>query len=117
MSVGLPIVTTNIFAIPEIVEDGKNGFLIEARKYDWAGSNGLMKVEFLLDPKKRMSMYRLNKPEIVRQLVKKISLLIEDSSLRKRMGREGKKLVEKGKFSIKERNKKLREIYEESTRI
>jgi hypothetical protein len=30
------------------------------------------------------------------------------------MGRYGRMLVEKGKFSIKERNKKLRRIYEET---
>jgi hypothetical protein len=30
------------------------------------------------------------------------------------MGRYGRMLVEKGKFSIKERNKKLKEIYEEA---
>lgn len=113
MSVGLPIVTTNIFAIPEIVEDGKNGFLIEAKKYDWANENGLMKVEYIINPEKRMKMYTLDKPDIVGQLVEKISLLIENSSLRKRMGKYGKYLVEKGKFSIKERNIKLRKVYEE----
>jgi glycosyltransferase involved in cell wall biosynthesis len=116
MSVGLPVVATNIFAVPEIIEDCKNGFLIEAKKYDWADNKGLMKSEFLLDPRKRMYMYRLNKPDIVRQLVEKVSLLIEDSSLRKRMGREGRRIVEKGKFSIKERNKRLEQIYEEALR-
>jgi len=54
--------------------------------------------------------------EVINQLVEKISLLIEDSSLRKRMGRYGRRLVEKGKFSIKERNKKLLKIYQESLR-
>ncbi|MEM7821757.1 MAG: glycosyltransferase family 4 protein [Candidatus Aenigmatarchaeota archaeon] len=114
MSVGLPIVTTNIFAIPEIVEDGFNGFLIEAKKYDWAADNGLMKPEFLLNPRKRVETYVKDKEDIVKQLVEKLSLLIEDSSLRKKMGWCGRKVVEKGKFSIKERNKKLKKIYEEA---
>jgi glycosyltransferase involved in cell wall biosynthesis len=33
MSTGLPVVTTPVGAIPEIVEDGKNGFLIEPGDY------------------------------------------------------------------------------------
>jgi len=116
MSVGLPIVANNIFAIPEIVDDGKNGFLIDARKYDWADNNGLMKKQFLINPERRIRMYTLNKPEIVKQLIEKISLLIENSRLRRKMGRYGRMLVEKGKFSIKERNKKLKEIYEKAIR-
>jgi len=116
MSVGLPIVANNIFAIPEIIEDGKNGFLIDAQRYDWADSNGLMKKQFLINPERRMRMYTLNKPEIVKQLIEKVSLLIENSRLRRRMGKYSRMLVEKGKFSIKERNKKLKEIYEEAIR-
>jgi glycosyltransferase involved in cell wall biosynthesis len=114
MSVGLPVVATNIFAFPEIVEDGKGGLLIDAKKYDWSGKNGLMRPEFLLHPERRISMYFIDKPDIVRQLVEKISLLIEDSSLRNKMGRYNRMLIEKGKFSIKQRNEKLRRIYEEA---
>lgn len=114
MSVGLPIVATNIFAIPEIIEDGKNGFLIDAKKYDWSNENGIMKEKWLLHPEQRMSMYKKRKHEVVKQLVEKLSLLIEDSSLRKRMGRNGRKIVKTGKFSLKERNKRLRRIYEEA---
>jgi len=116
MSVGLPIVATNIFAIPEIIEDGKNGFLVDASKYSWSNVDGVMKPKFILNPEIRMKMYEKAKPEIVSQLLHKISLLIENSSLRTKMGRYGRSLIEKGKFSIKERNKKLRRIYEEATR-
>jgi len=104
LSVGLPIVSTNVFAVPEIVEDGKNGFLINSPitwhddKYFWSPRGGSEKDRKL----------------IVNQLVEKTSLLIEDSSLRRKMGRYGRKLVEKGKFSIEERNKKLKRIYEEA---
>ena len=40
--------------------------------------------------------------------------MIEDSSLRKKMSKASRKLVESGKFSIKYRNKKLKNIYNES---
>lgn len=106
MVAGLPIVTTKQFAIPEIVEDRKNGFLIKPW-YVWYDEKYL--------PRKKVKLVR-SRDEFIEDLVSKLSLLIEDSSLRKRMGRYGRRLVEKGKFSIKERNKKLRRIYEEALR-
>lgn len=98
MSFGIPIITVDAFARKEIVENGKNGFVIEKPK--------------------SFNVYRIDRKEekLVEEMAKLTSLLIEDSSLRKRMGRYGRKLVEKGKFSIKERNKKLRRIYEEALR-
>jgi len=98
MSFEIPIVTVDAFARREIVEDEKNGFVIE-RPHN-------------------VNVYRIgNKEEkIINEMVKKASSLIESSSLRRKMGRYGRMLVEKGKFSIRERNKKLRRIYEEAIR-
>lgn len=107
MSTSLPIVATDIFAIPEIVEDGKNGFLIHSPLSDF-DKNYIPK---FFD--RNILKQNIIKP-VVKQLVEKLSLLIEDSSLRRKMGRYGRRLVEKGKFSIKERNKKLKRIYEEA---
>jgi glycosyltransferase involved in cell wall biosynthesis len=104
MSAGLPLVGTDIFAVPEIIENGKNGFLIHS-PIRWHDEN------YLCNPQGGSKKDRIL---IVKQLVEKLSLLIEDSSLRRRMGRYGKRLVEKGKFSIKERNKKLERIYQEA---
>ncbi|MEM5855113.1 MAG: glycosyltransferase family 4 protein [Candidatus Aenigmatarchaeota archaeon] len=106
MAAGMPIVATDIFAIPEIVEDGKNGLLINS-PIRWHDENYLFNLKW--GSKK-------DKEFIVKQLVEKLSLLIEDSSLRRRMGRYSRRLVERGRFSIKERNEKLRKIYEEAIR-
>lgn len=96
MSFGLPIITANGFARREIVEDGKTGFVIE-------------------HPGK-INYYKIGEKEekIAKEMIEKTSILIEDSALRNRMGREARKIVKEGKFSIKKRNKKLREIYEEA---
>ena len=104
LAVGIPVVTTDTFALPEIVENNKNGLLIKS-PIKWHDET------FLWNPKVGSEK---DKKFIVNSLVEKISLLIENSSLRKRMGGEGKILVEKGKFSIIERNKKLKRIYEEA---
>jgi glycosyltransferase involved in cell wall biosynthesis len=96
MSFVIPIVTVNAFARKEIVEDGKNGFVIERPN--------------------NLNIYSVgtNGEKLIKEMIKKTSSLIEDSSLRKRMGKYGRKLVERGKFSVKERNRKLRKIYEEA---
>jgi glycosyltransferase involved in cell wall biosynthesis len=109
MSVGLPIVATSIFAIPEIVEDGKNGFLISSPISDF-------RKDFVIEMFDREVLKRKKLSIVASQLVEKLSLLIESSSLRRKMGRYGRMLVEKGRFSIKERNKKLRKIYEEASK-
>jgi glycosyltransferase involved in cell wall biosynthesis len=34
MAFGLPVISTNHFAIPEIIEDGVSGLLIDTRRFD-----------------------------------------------------------------------------------
>jgi glycosyltransferase involved in cell wall biosynthesis len=111
MSAGLPIIGTTSFTVPELIEDGKNGFLIKS-PYSWE--------EYLL--KKGFAQKRFTRdithdhPEIVSQLVEKISLLVENKKLREKMGKESRKMIEdeNGKFSITRRNKQLKKIYEET---
>jgi glycosyltransferase involved in cell wall biosynthesis len=43
------------------------------------------------------------------------SILIEDDSLRKKIGKNARSVIEKGEFSIKNRNKKLKRIFDEAT--
>jgi glycosyltransferase involved in cell wall biosynthesis len=57
-----PVIATNVGGNPEMMVDGKTGFLVEK-----------------------------GNPE---QLIKKISLLLEDENLAKKMGNEGHKFVE-----------------------
>lgn len=109
MSAGLPIVSTTSFTVPEIVEDGKNGYLV---KTHLTHENYYDRVPQYVRDTRRVH------PEIVKQLVEKLSLLIENKKLREKMGRVGKKMIEDkhGKFNNEKRNKRLREIYEEALR-
>lgn len=107
MSTGLPIVCTDDFTLPEMVEDGVNGFTVKSPVSWYEHLRNGYYDEYKNKIKK-------NYPETVKELVDKISILIEDSSLRKKMGQNSFNMVESGKFSIKERNKKLKEIYEKS---
>lgn len=112
MTCCLPIVASDIFAIPEIVENGKNGFLVHA-PVSWTNKKGLFDTKKWLKLREEIHKGKLF-PEFISEIVKKTSLLIENSRLRKKMGKKGYNMVKDGKFSIKERNKNLRRIYEEA---
>ena len=112
MSAGLPLIGTTSFTVPELIEDGKNGFLIKT-PYSWENYFDKRKH---FDSKKATRDWEKLHPEIVKQLVEKLSILIENKKLREKMGREGRKLIEEknGKLSISKRNKQLKRIYEEA---
>lgn len=104
---GLPIVSTDAFAVPEIVTDGVDGFIIQSplSYYD--------KNYLICWNRKEFTRYIKGneQKEIVSSLVGNLSALIEDGKLRREFGESGKKQIVNGKFSVKERNKKLSEIY------
>jgi glycosyltransferase involved in cell wall biosynthesis len=108
MSCGLPLIGTDIFAVPEIIEDGKNGFLVHTDLSEFS-SNYLHRNFY-----KTIDYSKITCPDIVKQLVEKISILVENPKLRRKMGLTGYKIIENGKFSIKVRNEKLKRIYEEA---
>ena len=69
MSAGLPIVSTTSFTVPEIVEEGKNGFLV---KTDLSHENYYEKREEYIRRRKKADK------NIVDQLVRKLSILIKN---------------------------------------
>jgi len=105
MSTGLPIVCVDDFTLPELVQDGYNGFLVKSEIH-W--------YDYRFDLKKYVKDVTKPHPQTVKELVEKISILIEDPKLRKEMGENSFNLVDSGKFSIKERNKQLNRIYKEA---
>lgn len=107
MSTGLPIVCTDDFTLPELVKDGYNGFLVKS-PINW--------YDYRFDLDKYVEEVKKPHPKTVKEFVEKISILIEDKNLREKMGRNSFSLVESGKFSIKERNKKLLKIYKEAVK-
>jgi glycosyltransferase involved in cell wall biosynthesis len=95
MSFGLPIVTMDGYARKEIVSK-EVGFVInrpENFKYEQT---------------------REINNEIINNLVECISLLINNKKLREKMAKKCLEEIKNGKFSIKERNKKIKKIYIEA---
>ncbi|MBU0758605.1 MAG: glycosyltransferase family 4 protein, partial [Nanoarchaeota archaeon] len=110
MSYKLPIIATNVFAIPEIIKN--SGIAINVDKYSWYGKDCLFAWKSWEEFCRHME--KEDKPDISKSIAINISKLIEDGRLRKKLGNAGRFDVEKGKFSIENRNKKLKRIYEEA---
>ena len=117
MSYELPVITTDVWANPEMVEDGKTGFVIKkSETVPYYIENFIPNWNY--DPtSKFMRAVKITDPKVVEEFVKKTSILIEDGELRRRMGRTGRQEIEVGKFSIKKRNEKLKKIFDEATEI
>lgn len=109
MSFGLPILTTNIFANPEMVVDGYNGFLVNFPKTSKVNylytAFGIKDVQ---TGKEARGDHILD--EMVDAFCKKTLALYEDADLKNQMSENSKKLLV-GKFSIKKRNEKLKYIF------
>jgi glycosyltransferase involved in cell wall biosynthesis len=111
MSYELPIITLDAWGNSEIVIEGITGFLIKKSDLDpYYGENGLPRWGELGINKK----LRKTDQNVVNGLIEKMGILIENSELRRRMGKAGRWEIEHGKFSIRNRNEKLKRIFDEA---
>jgi len=112
MSYELPVVTTDVWGNPELVEDGRTGFLVPKSSLapdilpeaPWGRTRDFDK-----------KVVRQVDPKMVEALVKKLSFLIENPEIRRQMGRAGRREVEEGRFSIARRNEALKRVLDEAT--
>jgi glycosyltransferase involved in cell wall biosynthesis len=111
MSYQLPVIALGVYDVPEAVGDMRTGVLLTASPKvaycTWNGGPNHYGRSFWLG-------IRRSRPWLVKQIVEKVSLLLEDGSLRRRIGREARRLVEHGIFSIEKRNEKLKRIFDEA---
>lgn len=113
MSFELAPIAINIYDIPEAITHMKSGLLVEGHKdmryytktripydYSWRFASGMAKYSDYL----------------VKELQLYFKLLIEDSSLRKKLAVEARKTIEVGQFSMENRNTHLSSVFESSTK-
>lgn len=113
MASGLPIIGANVYAQREIVSDGENGYLIDVPISPFEGCPQLRTPRSVASYRKAIldeSIFN----SVVDQLTEKLTSLIEDSSLRKRMARASLKETTEGKFGLSVRNKRLKQMYQEA---
>ena len=112
MSYELPVVTIDGVGNSEIVEDIKTGFVVDRSEKVPYFTGNLFPNSGTPQFKKAI---KTPDPKVVDGLVDKVSILIENEELRRKMGKVGRWEVEQGKFSIEKRNEKLKRIFDEAT--
>lgn len=101
MAFGLPVITINTKytkSRSEIVKNEETGLIFDA------------------DEEVNYKQITAVEEKIVKKLVENVERLIVEKELRKKMTKNCLEEVKNGRFSIKERNKKLKIIYEEAIR-
>jgi len=96
MSFGIPVVTVDGRARKEIIKEGETGFVISKPELTWSELNRLA---------------RSNSTGIIKEIIEISSKLIKNSRLRNNMSKNCIQIIKKGKFSIDNRNRKLKDIY------
>ena len=108
----LPIVTTDEFAIPEIVRHGENGLTVHApiAAFDRDRLRSPQSVKAYREAVLEEKNFR----GVVDSLESSIAQLIEDDSLRERLAANSFQDVTEGRFSVSFRNRKLSEYYRQA---
>jgi glycosyltransferase involved in cell wall biosynthesis len=101
-----------MFALPEIVRDGETGLLVHAPIASFEGDR-LRTPESVLRYREAVLNEKLFS-SFVDSLEASLIRLIEDGTMRMRMGEAAFKEVEQGRLSVPYRNKRLYEWYREA---
>jgi glycosyltransferase involved in cell wall biosynthesis len=111
MSYALPVVTTDVWANPEIVSVGRTGFLISSPHLHRFTDGHVIRTEHP-DWGKHIRTLDFR---MVDELEEKLAILIEREDLRRKMGMAARCEVEQGRFSIQRRNEQLKMVFDEAT--
>jgi len=104
MAYGIPVISTNHFAIPEIIEHGKSGFLIDTEQFEFIRNFKGYSVNHIPD---EFSTY------MQEQIYTHLESLIESEKLRRKIGMSALETT-RSKFGFEARNKAMSKIYSEA---
>jgi glycosyltransferase involved in cell wall biosynthesis len=106
MAFGVPVITTNHFAIPEIIRDRESGLMIDIERFQ---------------TQKMFRGYRVDRlPRVFHdyvstELLDRLLFMIESPGERERLARNGIEVVRE-RFSFETRNRQMRKIYQDALR-
>ena len=107
MSFGIPCIGSSHFAVPEIIENDVNGYVVTP-SLSCFDENGKRK--------EVLSIEGADSERTVQDLCARLDSLISSPGLRHRMGMNSLDSVRDGKFSVRRRNELLKEVYEACVR-
>jgi len=110
MASGLPVIGANVYAQREIVSDGVNGYLIDVPVSPFEGDPQL-RTPRSEDQYRRVILDQSVFDPVVDQMTERLATLIEDGSIRNRMGGESTRATTEGRFGLAHRNRQLARIY------
>jgi glycosyltransferase involved in cell wall biosynthesis len=112
---GLPVISTDIFCIPEMIEHEKSGLLLHAPVSRWDEKTYLFNRKKFCNWSDFLAHIKTSSfPGFSNQLSKEMLHLASDSSLWKTLSETGLEIIRRGKFSLKKRNEMLETIYQTS---
>jgi len=114
MSYEMPVIATDVYGNRELVTDGETGFVIRSSELV-SYYSGNYATRPMTGPKPWKEARVRTDPKVIQELVEKTSLLIENKELRRKMGKSARREVEVGEHSVKYRNQKFKEIFDEAT--
>lgn len=115
MSYGLPVITTDVWANSEMIIDEHNGLLVKPNKHVRYVTETHVPVWNHRPHSKFIQSTRKDDKERIWDIVNQTNRLIIDEGFRKKLGENGRKMVEQGKFSMKKRTEQLKDIFDKAT--
>ena len=112
MSCGMPIIGSDVSAIPEMVRDGYNGFIIKA-PIKFHNKYYLTSNEFIDNYRKEL-LREENFDKFKDDLYKAMSKYIDNQQLIQSHGENSLKMVTTGRYSVKTQQNSLKELYEKA---
>ena len=112
MSYELPVVSRNCWGNADYVFDGVTGLLVQPSKTVPYYHKDTPHPNF--SSKAFWDAIKVPDASVVDELTQKLSSLVENPELRRRLGKSARWEVEEGRFSVKARMKSLKRIFDEA---